>query len=99
MGHGRLARRRCDFLRVDRCGRAYGITAAHPGLNYTGIVNPVAVIDGAFPTGGINGVADITCAIADDGRLAAVGKTERPEQQQDSVELFHNCDPMVVIDY
>lgn len=99
MGHGRLGIGRCNFLRVDGGRRADWITAAHARFDHTGVVDPVAVINGTLPASGIDGVADIPGTVIKNCRLAGMGKTQRAQQQQDSVESFHNNDPIIVIDY
>jgi hypothetical protein len=97
--HRRLGARRGNLLRVDGCWCTYWTTATDAGFDYTGIVDPVAVIDSAFPASSIDGVADVTGAVIENGRLACMGKTQRAQQKQDSVESFHISDPMIVIDY
>src|SRR5690606_39577498 len=99
VSHGRLAGRRRYFLRIDWRRCADRITTAHSRLDHTGVVDPVAVVDGTFPAGGIDGIADVTRAVIDNRCLAGVGNTQRPQQQQDSVESIHNSDPLVVMGY
>jgi hypothetical protein len=86
-------------LGIELGRRADWITTTDAGFDHTGIVDPVAVVDRTFPTCGIDGIADVTSAVGQNCSLAGMGKTQRAQQKQDSVESFHDSDPMVVIDY